>query len=37
MSFNDFKACCLKQDFIKSDHDDLGDVDINDISEDEIR
>ena len=28
---------CLKQDFIKSDHDDLGDVDINDISEDEIR
>ena len=25
------------QDFIRSDHDDLGDVDINDISEDEIR
>ena len=37
MSSNQIKTQCLKQDFIKSDHDDLGDVDINDISEDEIR
>ena len=32
-----YTKCFPVQDFIKSDHDDLGDVDINDISEDEIR
>ena len=32
-----YTECFPVQDFIKSDHDDLGDVDINDISEDEIR
>ena len=35
--------CCVnitssfQQDFIKSEHDDLGDVDINDIAVDQIR
>ena len=35
--YYEIEAFFPTQDFIRSDHDDLGDVDINDISEDEIR